>query len=488
MLEIMAIPFFMAGAGFLIGRSEEKLIRVSDQIREIVVERERAISQEHYYFSALMQNSPLAVVQLDAGHRIVGLNPTFEDLFGYQEEEIIGKNLDELLTDETILVEAEEISKQVVAGDFIHMTTQRLTKEKQVVDVDLFGIPVIVSGKKIGALGLYQDISRQKNAERALKTSQERYKALFQDSPISLWEEDFSGAHEMLSDLPYQTEEELRKYLKENPKFLIECIQSIVLTDVNRATLQLYAADNIEELSGLWEVAKDLSNDVFVEEFITLKFGGNSFTSEIKQRNLRGELFHANLFVSIVPGFEENWGRVIVSILDITGTKVLENKLRYMSFHDSLSGVYNRAYFDQELSRYNKSRMFPMVIAVCDVDNLKMINDSQGHAAGDRAIRTVGKLLAASARSEDMVARIGGDEFGMIFPKTDQRGANSIYQRIIKRIETHNAEEKDDDLYRPISLSVGIEVVDQDTSMYDGLKVADQKMYEAKRQKKMGHH
>lgn len=487
MVEISSIPFFLGGAGYLIGRSEEHLVRVTEQMREIIFEREHAISQEHFYFSALMQNSPLAVVQLDAHHRVVSLNPKFEDLFGYQEEEIIGKNLDQLLTNDDILPDAISISQKVISGDFVHVTTQRLTKNGQLVDVDVFGIPVIVSGEKIGVLGLYQDISWQKDAERNIRKSQERYKALFQNSPISLWQEDFSRVKEMLAQISFESEQEMRVYFQEHPDFFTACIQAIQIVDVNRATMVLYGAKDIEELGGLWKVAEDLSNDVFVEELIALQFGHKFFSSEIEQRNLNGELFHANLFLSVVPGYEETWERVIVSIMDITATKDLENKLRYMSFHDSLTGLYNRAYFDQELTRYNGGRMYPMVIAVCDLDNLKRINDTKGHSVGDQAIRTAGLLLAQSARVEDMVARIGGDEFGMIFPQTGERGAESILQRIQKQIETHNAEKREDDLYRPISLSVGMVVVDQQTTMFEGFKTADEKMYENKRRKKSTH-
>jgi diguanylate cyclase (GGDEF)-like protein/PAS domain S-box-containing protein len=482
-LEISIIPVVLAIAGYINGRVEDDMARVTDQLREIIQERENSVEQEHVYFNALVQNTPLAVAQLDLDQRIISLNPKFEELFGFSEKEAIGKNLDHLVSNPEVISEANGLSRKVLAGEFVHETSIRFTKEGQPIDVEIFGIPVVVSGKKVGALGLYQDISREKEAERNLLKSEARYKDLFQNSPVSLWEEDFSGVREILEEIDFQREEDLRAYLSDNESILLSCIQAINIIDVNQATLDLYKANTKDALSGLWKVAEDLSTNVFVDEIVSLVFGGKTFSGEIEQRNLDGELFHANLHLSVAPGYEDSWKKVIVSILDITERKDMEKKLRYLSFHDSLTGLYNRAYFDQEMSRYNNSRMFPMVIAVCDLDNLKGINDTHGHAAGDRAIRTAGQLLMKNARTEDMVARIGGDEFGLIFPQTGEKGAASIQQRIISQIEAHNEEKGEDGLFRPISLSVGVVVVDMDSSMYEGFRAADEMMYEQKRQK-----
>lgn len=482
-IEAAVIPLVLAIIGYFNGQVEDDMSRVTDQLREIIQEREKSVEQEHVYFNALVQNTPLAVAQLDLDQLVVSCNPKFEELFGFSEKEAIGKNLDQLVTNPEVISEANRLSRKVLAGEFVHETSVRFSKDGQPIDVEIFGIPVVVSGKKVGALGLYQDISREMEAERNLLKSEARYKNLFQNSPVSLWEEDFSGVKAILEEIEYRTEEDLRAYFLENESVLISCIQAIKIVDVNQATLDLYKAKAKIALSGLWEVAKGHSIHVFVEEIVTLAFGGRTFIGEIEQLNLDGELFHANLHLSVAPGYEDSWEKVIVSILDITERKDLENKLRFMSFHDSLTGLYNRAYFDQEMSRYNNSRMFPMVIAVCDLDNLKGINDTQGHAAGDRAIWTAGQLLMKNARSEDMVARIGGDEFGMIFTQTGEQNAASIQQRIITQIQAHNKAQNEDGLFRPISISVGVVVVEPNSSMYEGLKAADKMMYAHKRQK-----
>ena len=112
-------------------------------------------------------------------------------------------------------------------------------------------------------------------------------------------------------------------------------------------------------------------------------------------------------FVSNV--YDEGEKKVIqCNIRNITTRKTAENKLQYFSTHDSLTKIYNRSFFEEELNRLEHSRQFPISIIMLDVDGLKIINDNQGHAVGDEILFRLAKILVKSFRSEDIVARIGG--------------------------------------------------------------------------------
>ena len=136
-------------------------------------------------------------------------------------------------------------------------------------------------------------------------------------------------------------------------------------------------------------------------------------------------------------------------------------------------------------NRLTGSRKYPISIIACDLDDLKLINDKFGHDAGDKAIKAAAKVLGLHAfRKEDVVARIGGDEFIIILPSVDLNENQTIVDRLNTSIEQFNTNKIDDDLYRPIGMSIGFAVVYQDGSLEEGYKQADAAMYKVKSQRK----
>ena len=124
-----------------------------------------------------------------------------------------------------------------------------------------------------------------------------------------------------------------------------------------------------------------------------------------------------------------------------------------------------------------KGRQFPVSILICDIDKLKLINDEEGHEAGDKAILSVARILNLSFRRGDVIARIGGDEFAVILPYYDMEENASAANRLEKAIDDHNSEDGADGLYRPISLSYGFSVISSGSSFVEGFKQADRQMY-----------
>ncbi len=160
---------------------------------------------------------------------------------------------------------------------------------------------------------------------------------------------------------------------------------------------------------------------------------------------------------------------------DITKRKQTEERLKYLSFHDQLTGVYNRAYFENEMKRLNKSREYPVTIISIDVDGLKLINDSHGHEYGDKLLIQCVVLLQEALRKSDILARYGGDEFVAFLPRTDYQTGKKIIDRIRDRIDKHN-QTKQDQL--PLSFSMGMAVAeDAEKDIASVFKEADDLMY-----------
>lgn len=152
-----------------------------------------------------------------------------------------------------------------------------------------------------------------------------------------------------------------------------------------------------------------------------------------------------------------------------------EEEIRKLSYYDSLTGLYNRRYMEEELERADKHRKFPISIIMGDVNGLKLINDNLGHQAGDKLLTNIAKALKKSCRAEDIIARYGGDEFVIILYDTSFEEVGNI----ILRIKDISKDMCMPDM--PLSISQGYASKNSgEESIYEVMKRADESMYRNK--------
>lgn len=166
-------------------------------------------------------------------------------------------------------------------------------------------------------------------------------------------------------------------------------------------------------------------------------------------------------------------------IIILLGSFQLRKNINFIGFYDSLTGLYNRRYFDNQIMKLNKSQLIPVTIIMIDLNHLKEVNDKLGHKAGDSYINCAVKQISKNLRKKSTIARLGGDEFGIILPNVTKDKANNI----IKKINTHNCAIQNSKYFCPGKcISIGSSTkTNKEQDLYDVMKQADENMYQYKK-------
>ncbi len=250
-----------------------------------------------------------------------------------------------------------------------------------------------------------------------------------------------------------------------------------VITYVNNACKQFWGENAKLEGKNIRELLDEHRAQKIIEIKNHVLQTGEKTKVELDFKSLEDDVIWMSIAISPVLDRDQKVIETIFTANDITERIQNEEKLKHVSMHDPLTGLYNRLYFEEEVRRLDSERHYPIGIISCDVDGLKLINDFLGHEKGDDVLKKTAQILRKPFRSSDVISRVGGDEFAVILPSTDNKTAESICKRLYDAIEEFNNSSGE----LPVSLSVGCATGD-DTSqgIMDIYREADHNMYSEK--------
>jgi diguanylate cyclase (GGDEF)-like protein/PAS domain S-box-containing protein len=364
-----------------------------------------------------------------AGYKALNLSP--EEIKNKKCYELIGRNseCDQCATRMAIKSGKYEVIEKYVPemGAYLECRSNPVIDDK---------------GKIIYIVEQLRDITKQVEAAKALRESEERYRLLFEYSPLGVLQTDKEG----------------------------------VIIDCNENFVRIMGSSQ-DKIIGIDVMS--LPDKKIVAQFSKALAGGTGYyegeytsVTSLKKTPVKSH------FAAIMGANNEVLG--CVGIFEDTSRQMeYERQLKHLNFHDQLTGLYNRAYFENELKTLKSRGDYPITIISFDVDEMKMINDSLGHERGDEYLKACAVLLRDSLRDQDTLARIGGDEFAAMLPGIGHETGKKIVTRIRSRLDEFNNNQKKDQI--PLSMSMGMATTNHSSpDLHAVFKEADDEMYRDK--------
>lgn len=401
------------------------------------------LKSEKQFKNLFNKNKSILMLIDPVSNKIVDVNDRAIEIYGYTKEEFRSLEIGELNTlSQPEILEKIELAKSNESSLF---NFQHIKKNGEIFDVEVSTGPITLENKEY----LYSsitDVTEKKLSQRMFKDADERLRLTLLSVAEGIIVTDEYARISLINDKAKQlvgtNDTVLRKLVYEEYR---------IYSNHNEKSFEQIYSDCIKK------------NQTFKSDYTY---------SLLNNKN--EPLFIDFTLSPVEDEYGINHGAILV-IRDVTIEKKRQEEMRFISQHDFLTKLYNRYNFEQEFKRINVERQHPISLIIGDVNALKLVNDAFGHLEGDKLLQEIANIFRKAVRSEDIVARWGGDEFAVLLPQTSADDAQKVLDRI------NDLTEKS--FYKTITPSIAIGIstkLSVDKSIKDTLTDAEEAMYNNK--------
>lgn len=420
-----------------------------------LINSQASLTESKNKLSLHIENTPLGCISWDRNLVCTEWNKSAEKIFGYSEQEAIGRHVSELIISPELIDEINSVYALLIKqqGENFH-TNENVTKDGRTILCEWYNTPIVEKGDKVtGVCSLVQDITKRKQLEE--KLTQASYV--------------FSHALEgiVITDA------------------------SAIIIDVNNTFVEITGYEREDVLGKNPSILKsDHHSSLFYEKLWQSLIDTGQWHGEVWNKRKNNQIFPEKLSISAVYDETGNVKNYIAVFTDLTEIKAHQRQLEHMAHYDVLTGLPNRTLLADRLMQaitQSKRSAQPLAVAFLDLDGFKSVNDEYGHDIGDELLVALAARISEALRDGDTLSRFGGDEFVVVLTNVENNiDFKPVLERLLKAASKPIT--VGNNLLK-VSASIGATLYPQDNSDAELLiRHADQAMYIAKQQGKNCYH
>ncbi|RKD33432.1 sensor domain-containing protein [Thermohalobacter berrensis] len=446
------------------------------------IKYQKKIDKIHKRYEILFKKSPDAISYFDRNHKILDVNDTFLESFGYTKEECLGKNLDDVVVPKEKKDEAVAKTNELFEKGELDIEAIRYTKSRKPIYVNIRAMLVIIDNEIIGGYGIYTDITERENYKKDLETTNDELEATIEQ--LLAGEEELKIQYDEIQKYAERLEELKQKY-----EIAVEGTDSAIW-EITVEDEVIHFSENFAKIIDIDFKEKNIYE--VIDKIVYLEDKKELLSELEKYKKGEKEKIYSQIRIIDKDG-QVRWylisGKGVMDregkmksingvLVEISQLKKQEQYIEFLAEHDPLTHLPNRRKFmkilNEEIEKGRKGALF-----LLDLDNFKNINDTLGHVYGDKLLRKIAEILEDISCERVTIFRFGGDEFLVLLrnnenPLEIEGYADKILKSFKEKIVL-------DGIENPITASMGIVRFPYDGFQMDDLLMkADIAMYNAK--------